>query len=76
VAIYGEGLGRSEARTASDALEFFGRRPGWMRDGLCREHPNSTDELLQIMEAGELVCPTRRADPLVTRFCFVPRVAT
>jgi WhiB family redox-sensing transcriptional regulator len=36
--IGGQGLGRSEARTASEALDLFGRRPGCMRDGLCREH--------------------------------------
>ena len=30
--IGGQALGRSEARTASEARELFGWRPGWMRD--------------------------------------------
>jgi WhiB family redox-sensing transcriptional regulator len=58
VAIYGEGLGRTEARTASDALELFGLRPAWMRDGLCREHSevNFFPALGEPIEAAKAVC--------------------
>ena len=56
--VYGEGLSRTEARTASDALELFGRRPAWMRDGLCREHPEVSffPALGESSEPAKAVC--------------------
>jgi hypothetical protein len=33
------GRGRTSSMTAADLLDHTGRRPVWMRDGLCREHP-------------------------------------
>jgi WhiB family redox-sensing transcriptional regulator len=67
VAIYGEGL-RTEARTASDALELFGRRPGWMRDAVCREHVevNFYPDLGQSLEPARAVC----AECLVRDSCL------
>jgi WhiB family redox-sensing transcriptional regulator len=56
--IGGTGLGRSEARTAADALELLGMRPAWMRDAACREHPDTTffPSLGEPSEPARAVC--------------------
>src|SRR5438552_199753 len=56
--IGGQALGRSEARTASEARELFGWRPGWMRDAACREHAevNFYADLGQSLEPVRAVC--------------------
>ncbi len=56
--IGGTGLGRSEASAVEDALGLLTRRPTWMRDAACREHPDVSfyPELGQSLEPARAVC--------------------
>ena len=56
--IGGTTLGRSEASTAGEVLGLLGLRPAWMRDGLCREHPEVSfyPDLGQSLEPARAVC--------------------
>lgn len=58
MAIYGEGLGRREARTAGEVLGLLGLRPPWMRDAACRELPETTffPSLGEPSEPARAVC--------------------
>ena len=49
------GRGRTSTTTSSGLLELFGRRPGWMRDSLCREHP----EVSFFPAVGESIEPAK-----------------
>jgi WhiB family redox-sensing transcriptional regulator len=56
--IGGTGFGRTEVRTAADALGLHGLRSPWMRDAACREHPETTffSSLGEPSEPARTVC--------------------
>jgi WhiB family redox-sensing transcriptional regulator len=56
--IGGAGLGRSNVSTSVDLLDLLELRTPWMRDGLCREHPDVSfyAELGESLEPARAVC--------------------